>query len=70
MLDLIGQALSDKGIPYQRLDGSKDLHQRRDAIAAFCDGASYPVMLASLGSAALGYALLTRPHCYQLTFVD
>ncbi|RKK08170.1 hypothetical protein BFJ65_g16831 [Fusarium oxysporum f. sp. cepae] len=57
MLDLIGQALSDKGIPYQRLDGSKDLHQRRDAIAAFCDGASYPVMLASLGSAALGLNL-------------
>ncbi|RKK32486.1 hypothetical protein BFJ67_g14743 [Fusarium oxysporum f. sp. cepae] len=57
MLDLIGQALSAKDIPYQRLDGSKDLHQRRHAIKAFCDGASYPVMLASLGSAALGLNL-------------
>jgi len=54
MLDLIGLALKGKGIAYQRIDGSKSFKQRCDAIAAFRDGSSYPVLLASLGSAALG----------------
>jgi SNF2 family DNA or RNA helicase len=54
MLDLIGLALEADGIAYQRIDGSKSFKQRRDALAAFRDEASYPVLLASLGSAAFG----------------
>ncbi|KAI0840675.1 SNF2 family N-terminal domain-containing protein [Hypoxylon sp. FL0890] len=54
MLDLIGEALSRNGFIYQRLDGSKSLAQRRHALNDFRASSNCTVLLASLGSAAVG----------------
>lgn len=54
MLDLIGDALSRSGFVYQRIDGRKTLEQRREALRAFGEEAECTILLASLGSAAVG----------------
>ncbi|KAI0899905.1 SNF2 family N-terminal domain-containing protein, partial [Annulohypoxylon nitens] len=60
MLDLIGKALSIKAFKYQRLDGSMNLKQRSQALDDFRKDQECTILLASLGSAAVGYAV--RPH--------
>lgn len=55
MLDLLEIALNEKGLKYQRIDGSKTLPQRQQALNAFQNDYSCPILLASLGSAAVGY---------------
>ncbi len=54
MLDLIGKALSAKNIAFERIDGTKSFAQRRDALWNFGKIESCNVLLASLGSAAVG----------------
>lgn len=54
MLDLIGRALSLNSFTYQRLDGSKSLAQRRYALEEFRTNQKCTILLASLGSAAVG----------------
>lgn len=54
MLDFIGKALSVNGFIYERLDGSKNLAQRRSALGNFRSSPDCTVLLASLGSAAVG----------------
>lgn len=58
MLDLLEIALSDRGIRYRRIDGSKSLVQRKEALNDFRYDASCHVLLASLGSAAVGQVLV------------
>ncbi|OTA59128.1 hypothetical protein K449DRAFT_436085 [Hypoxylon sp. EC38] len=67
MLDLIGEALSKNGLMYQRLDGSKSLPQRRYALEDFRSNPNCIVLLASLGSAAVGLDLTmaTRVHLME-----
>jgi SNF2 family DNA or RNA helicase len=55
MLDLLERALGQEELRYQRIDGSKTLSQRRDALQMFREDISCNVLLASLGSAAVGY---------------
>ncbi|KAI0152567.1 SNF2 family N-terminal domain-containing protein [Hypoxylon sp. NC0597] len=67
MLDLIGEALSKNGFVYQRLDGSKSLPERRHALEDFRANSNCIVLLASLGSAAVGLDLTmaTRVHLME-----
>jgi SNF2 family DNA or RNA helicase len=54
MLDLIEKALEGEKIQFQRIDGTKTFGQRRDALQEFRNTMSCNVLLASLGSAAVG----------------
>lgn len=54
MLDLIGKALSANDFIYERLGGSMSLVQRRSALDNFRSNPDCTVLLASLGSAAVG----------------
>ncbi|KAI1379440.1 SNF2 family N-terminal domain-containing protein [Hypoxylon crocopeplum] len=67
MLDIIGIALSMNAFIYQRLDGSRSLAQRRHAIQEFRANPGCTIMLASLGSAAVGLDLTmaTRVHLME-----
>ncbi|KAI1657871.1 SNF2 family N-terminal domain-containing protein [Daldinia decipiens] len=67
MLDLIGRALSLNSFTYQRLDGSKSLAQRRYALEEFRTNNDCTILLASLGSAAVGLDLTmaSRVHLME-----
>lgn len=54
MLDLIGQALVSNNFLFERLDGSKSSTQRLQALRRFREDPHCIVLLASLGSAAVG----------------
>jgi SNF2 family DNA or RNA helicase len=54
MLDLIAQALSVEGISFQRIDGSKTFSQRHDALCHFRKDPACNVLLATLGTCAVG----------------
>jgi len=54
MLDLLERALSEQGLKYRRIDGSKILSQRKAALKVFREDASCNILLASIGSAAVG----------------
>lgn len=62
MLDLIEAVLNQNGIKMQRIDGSKSLSQRRDALKAFREESDCLVMLASIDCAGCGYAHLFPWH--------
>ncbi|KAI1775166.1 SNF2 family N-terminal domain-containing protein [Hypoxylon cercidicola] len=64
MLDLIGKALSLNGFIYERLDGSRNLAQRRSALENFRSNPDCTVLLASLGSAAVGLDLTMASHVH------
>ncbi|XDG09354.1 hypothetical protein ABKA04_008969 [Annulohypoxylon sp. FPYF3050] len=67
MLDLIGKALSIKAFKYQRLDGRMNLKQRANALDDFRKDQECTILLASLGSAAVGLNLTmaTRVHLIE-----
>ncbi|KAK1758998.1 SNF2 family N-terminal domain-containing protein [Echria macrotheca] len=67
MLDLIGKALSARNITFQRVDGSKTFGQRCNALGEFRRDESCSVLLATLGSAAVGLDLTmaTRVHLVE-----
>jgi SNF2 family DNA or RNA helicase len=54
MLDLIGMALDANEIKFRRVDGTKTFTQRCEALQDFRNNESCDVLLASLGSAAVG----------------
>ncbi|KAI4861311.1 SNF2 family N-terminal domain-containing protein [Hypoxylon rubiginosum] len=66
MLDFIGKALSVNGFIYERLDGSKNLAQRRSALGNFRSSPDCTVLLASLGSAAVGLDLTMASHVHLM----
>lgn len=57
MLDLIEQAIRAENMGYQRIDGQTNLEGRRRAVSEFSGRPDCTVMLASIGSAAEGYAV-------------
>ncbi|KAI1457991.1 SNF2 family N-terminal domain-containing protein [Annulohypoxylon moriforme] len=67
MLDLISKALSAKTFKYQRLDGSMNLSRRNLALEDFRKNPNCTILLASLGSAAVGLDLTmaTRVHLME-----
>lgn len=58
MLDMLEIAFYRRGLRYQRIDGRKTLPQRRDALNQFKNDSSCTILLASIGSAAVGFVLL------------
>lgn len=54
MLDLIGMALTARGLMFQRLDGTKTHDQRCEALRGFRTDVNCNIMIASIGSAAVG----------------
>ncbi|KAI0387920.1 SNF2 family N-terminal domain-containing protein [Hypomontagnella monticulosa] len=67
MLDLINEALHSESFVCQRLDGKMRLDERRRALEDFRTNPSCTVLLASLGSAAVGLDLTmaTRVHLME-----
>lgn len=55
MLDLIEAILNQDGFKVQRIDGSKSLPQRRDALKAFREDSDCLVMLASIDCSSCAY---------------
>ncbi|KAF2677176.1 hypothetical protein K458DRAFT_350723 [Lentithecium fluviatile CBS 122367] len=64
MLDLLEQALTKNGLRFQRIDGTRTLQQRRLALTSFREDPSCTVLLASLGSAAVGLDLTAASHVH------
>jgi SWI/SNF-related matrix-associated actin-dependent regulator of chromatin subfamily A3 len=64
MLDLIEVVLKQDGFKVQRIDGSKSLSQRRDALKAFREDSDCLVMLASIDCAGCGC-----DHSFPLHFM-
>ena len=63
MLDLIGTALTTNGIKFQRFDGTKTHEQRHNALQCFRRDENCSVLLASIGSAAVGWVSVTALSC-------
>lgn len=55
MLDLLERNLQLCGLKLERIDGSRTLPQRRQALENFRTNSSCTILLATLGSAAVGY---------------
>jgi SNF2 family DNA or RNA helicase len=69
MLDLIEKALTLEGWVFQRIDGEKSLTQRTRALELFHNDPSCTLLLASIGSASVGYdpaTFLTSPKSVEL----
>ncbi|KAL6407082.1 hypothetical protein AUP68_09908 [Ilyonectria robusta] len=66
MLDLLETAVSDAGFVYQRIDGTKTLQQRRETLRRFKEEPSCTILLASLGSAAVGLDLTAASHVHLI----
>ncbi|KAK0635998.1 SNF2 family N-terminal domain-containing protein [Bombardia bombarda] len=64
MLDLLEKALSSEGLIYQRIDGTKPLQRRWEAIRSFKENPSCQVLLATLGSAGVGLDLTEASHVH------
>ncbi|KAI5456911.1 SNF2 family N-terminal domain-containing protein [Mariannaea sp. PMI_226] len=65
MLDLIYDALQERGFSCQRFDGQRSLQQRSNALQKFTDDPTSTVMLATIGSAGEGINL-TAASCVHL----
>ena len=55
MLDLVEIALRVNGFRFQRVDGSRTDEQRRRSLETFRADNHYMILLASIGSAGVGY---------------
>ncbi|KAF2494437.1 hypothetical protein BU16DRAFT_562094 [Lophium mytilinum] len=64
MLDLLEKAFERSRFTYQRIDGTKSLQQRREALTKFKEDSSCRVLLATLGSAAVGLDLTAASHVH------
>ncbi|QKX58663.1 uncharacterized protein TRUGW13939_05790 [Talaromyces rugulosus] len=69
MLDLIGNALDERQLPFQRIDGQRSLSQRKEALEKFGNDPQCNIMLASIGAAGEGIDLtaatsvhIVEPH--------
>ncbi|KAH6972432.1 P-loop containing nucleoside triphosphate hydrolase protein [Ilyonectria sp. MPI-CAGE-AT-0026] len=66
MLDVLETAVSGAGFVYQRIDGTKTLQQRRETLRRFKEEPSCTILLASLGSAAVGLDLTAASHVHLI----
>ena len=58
MLDLVEVALHMNGFKFQRVDGSRTDEQRKLSLGIFRTDHQYGILLASIGSAGVGYILI------------
>ena len=54
-LDILGQTLSDRDIPYLRIDGRVKLSDRMNILSKFREDPSIGVLLMSIETGAVGY---------------
>jgi SWI/SNF-related matrix-associated actin-dependent regulator of chromatin subfamily A3 len=54
-LDVVGSLLTDKHIPYLRVDGTIPSAKRREVLEKFQKQEDIPVLLMTLGTGAVGY---------------
>lgn len=66
MLDLVQVALTRNGFEYQRIDGSRTDEQRRLSLETFRTDPRYSILLASIGSAGIGYLTTYLPSSRPL----
>ncbi|KAL4885942.1 SNF2 family N-terminal domain-containing protein [Aspergillus karnatakaensis] len=57
MLDLIGSAFGERGLPFQRIDEQSSLPQRKASIQGLSNGSQCNILLASIGPAGEGIDL-------------
>ena len=57
MLDLVEIALSAKSFGFQRIDGKQAEAQRRSVLKEFRENIRCSILLASIGSAGVGYVI-------------
>ena len=55
MLDLVEVALNMNGFKFVRVDGSRSDEQRKTSLETFRTDHQYNILLASIGSAGVGY---------------
>ena len=55
MLNLVEVALTRNGFLFQRIDGNRTDEQRRLSLETFRTDTRYSILLASIGSAGIGY---------------
>jgi SNF2 family DNA or RNA helicase len=60
MLDLVEKALNGTGFQFQRIDGSKSSSNRKKALRVFNESPSCTILLATLGSAGVGYVFILK----------
>ena len=56
MLDLVEVALNMNGFKFVRVDGSRSDEQRKTSLETFRTDHQYNILLASIGSAGVGYS--------------
>ena len=61
MLDLVEVALKINGFQFQRVDGSRTNEQRKLSLETFRTDPQYTILLASIGSAGVGYSTACPP---------
>jgi len=66
MLDLVETALRTVGLQFQRIDGSKSLQCRKQALHQFRTDPSCTILLATLGSAGVGLDLTAASQVHLL----
>ncbi|CZR69306.1 uncharacterized protein PAC_19206 [Phialocephala subalpina] len=65
-LDTLGQALSNRGMAFVRIDGSLSLEQRSSVIHSFQSMPSIRIMLLSYGSGSVGLNLAAATHVHLM----
>ena len=66
-LDVVGALLTDKQIPYLRVDGTTPSAERREVLDMFQKQADVPVLLMTLGTGAVGYDASFLAYTQKLT---
>ena len=61
MLNLVEVALTRNGFLFQRVDGNRTDEQRRLSLETFRTDPRYSILLASIGSAGIGYFTACLP---------
>ena len=57
-MDLVEIALGIRGFRFQRIDGKQAEARRRSVLDEFQKNVGYSILLASIGSAGVGYVIL------------
>lgn len=65
MLDLIQEALVNEKRHFQRVDGTMSDERRRAALKMFRDDTDCRILLATIGSAGVGYVKNALPFLYH-----
>ena len=54
-LDILAHMLTDRGIPWLRIDGQVSFSDRSEILSKFSRDSNIPILLISIGTGAVGY---------------